>query len=232
MKALEMSMFDFLQLAPKAFLTLDTHLAWNKGPWEAVYGKVFSPLFPYPLALKDTFVNPYSESDLKQLREDDPAEYAARKQEIAEREKALTNLLNEAIKTTQESQVMQSEEYQRQYAEYFHREQQRTLEMIPNWKTVENDVAKYASDVLGFTAQEIGQIADSRLLKAFYNSMLFEKGQEGAKTKLVRKVPKVMKGGNRPSKNQTAIEQQLKAQKRLKETGDWRDAVAALKSRR
>ena len=69
---------------------------------------------------------------------------------------------------------MQSSEYQRQYAEYFQKEQQKTLEMIPNWKKVEGSVAQYASDDLGFTPQEISQIADSRLLKAFYNSMMYE----------------------------------------------------------
>jgi len=183
-------------------------------------------------ALKDVFVSPYSEAEMKTLREDDPAEYAARKQEIAEREKQFSNLVNQAVTTSQSSQQVQSEEYQRQYAEYLQNEHQRTLEAIPNWKSVEGDVAKYVTDSLGFTADEIKQIADNRLLKAFYQSMQYEKGQTGAKTKLVKKVPKVLKGGNRPSKDQVSLEAQAKAQQRLKQTGDWRDAVAALKSRR
>ena len=181
-------------------------------------------------ALQEAFVNPYSKEELKALREDDPAEYAARKQEISEREKAFSDLVNKAVRTAQDSHSMQSEEYQRQYADYFQKEQQKTLEMIPNWKKVEGSVAQYASDDLGFTPQEISQIADSRLLKAFYNSMMYEKGQKGAKTKLVRKVPKLMKGGKPATKNEVNLENRAKAREKLKQTGDWRDAVAALKS--
>ena len=182
-------------------------------------------------ALKDKYVNPYSQEDLKTLREDDPAEYAARKAEIKERESEFANLVNNALGTVQQAQTTQNEEMQRQYGEYLKAEGEKTLKAIPEWKTVEKDVFQHALND-GFTEQELGQIADSRLLKWAYQSMMYEKGITGAKQKKVRTVPKVVKAGNRPDKGQVSLEAQQKARARLKNSGSMDDAAAILRSRR
>ena len=39
-----------------------------------------------------------------------------------------------------------------------------------------------------------------------------------------------MKGGKPASKGEVNIESRAKAREKLKQTGDWRDAIAALKS--
>lgn len=179
--------------------------------------------------LKDRFVNPYSKEELKALREDDPAEYAARMQETKAREEEFNQLAQQSLNTYQGMQQTQSEEIQQQYQKYLSEENEKTLKVIPNWKSVEKDVFSYAVDS-GFSEQELGQIADSRLLVAFYKAMLLDKGQKGAKQKKVKARPKVMKPGNRPSKGQVSIEAAEKAKARLMETGSVADAVAALRA--
>lgn len=183
-------------------------------------------------ALKDKFVNPYDDAELKALREDDPAEYAARKQEINERENEFKQLVNQALGTVQNAGQVQNEEVQRQYQQYLQAEHEKTLKAIPDWGKVAEKVADYSKNSLGFTDEEIGQIADSRILIALHDSMTLRKGKEGAKQKKVRTVPKVMKSGPRPSKDQVSIEAAEKARQRLKQSGSMDDAVAALRATR
>ena len=187
--------------------------------------------------LKTKFVNPYNSDELKALMDVnsdsyDPGLYAARKNEIRDREDEFSQLVQNALSVTQQSQSTKNEELQRQYRDYLQNEGEKVLKAIPEWKTIEADVVKYALDDLNFSNEEIGQMADSRLLRMMYNSMQFEKGKQGAKQKKVRKVPKVVKSGNRVDKGQVSLEAAQKARNRLKESGSMEDAVAILKSRR
>jgi len=183
-------------------------------------------------ALKDRYTQPYSQEELKQLREDDPAEYAARKQEMKDRETEFSKLVSEAIGTVQTSQQTQSEEYQRQYRDYLAKEQEKTLKAIPDWGKSEKQVFEYAVSDLDFTAQELSMMADSRLLRAFHKAMLYDKGVKNAQTKQVRKIPKVVKGGARKGKDVDSLEMQQKLQQRFSQSGSVDDAVALLRAKR
>lgn len=182
-------------------------------------------------AVKTEFLSPYSSEDLKTLREDDPAEYAARMEEIRQREARFQQVANEAVKLVEGSQNTVSEETQQQYATYLQGEREKTKTAVPEWDKVEQDVVNYASEI-GFSNDEIGMIGDSRLQVLMFKAMMFDKGKTQAKKKLSKPIPKMTKGGKTPSKQELSLEQSQKLRNRLKETGDWKDAVELFKNRR
>lgn len=182
-------------------------------------------------SLKEAYVQPLSEADLKALRESDPAEYAARKEEQRDREIRFANMANTALRQIEEAQKSQSEEMQRQYQAYLH-EQGRMLEKnIPNIKTEAKNIASYAEN-LGFSQQEISSIADARIFTALYKAMMYDKGTTGAKQKLQKPKPKLIKPSARTSKGQVQMEELAKKVAILKKSGKEEDMLALLKATR
>jgi len=177
------------------------------------------------------FANPYSREDLKSLREDDPAEYAARMEEVRQREAQFNAIVNEAVNLTNSSQETITEDMKLQYNQYLEGERQKIRNAVPDWEKVEQDVVNYALES-GYSNQEISLIADSRIQSLLYKAMMFDKGKESVKKKLTKKIPKITKPGKVPSKTQVSLDQVQKAKSRLKESGNVNDAVNLLKLRR
>lgn len=181
--------------------------------------------------VKNEFLNPYSKEDLKQLRLDDPAEYAARMEEVRDREQRFNEIVNGAVKQARQAQQTVSEDTQKYYSQYLQEESRKVREVVPSWDKVQNDVVDYAKNT-GWQDQEIGMIADSRLQILMYKAMMFDKGKESVKQKLSKPIPRITKPGKSQTKNQVSLDQQKKARLALKKSGTINDAVALLKSRR
>lgn len=181
--------------------------------------------------VKNEFLNPYSKEELNALRQDDPAEYAARKEEIRDRERRFNEIVNDAVKTAKQAQGTVSEDTQRYYANYLQQEAQKVRDEVKDWEKVEKDVVSYAKST-GWQDQEIGMIADSRIQIMMYKAMMFDKGKESVKQKLSKPIPRITKPGTTQSKSQISLDAQKKARLQLKKSGNLNDAVAVLKSRR
>jgi hypothetical protein len=181
--------------------------------------------------VKNEFLSPYSKEELNALRQDDPAEYAARKEEIRDRERRFNEIVNGAVKTAREAQQTVSEDTQRYYANYLQQEAQKVRDEVKDWEKVEKDVVSYAKKT-GWQDQEIGMIADSRIQIMMYKAMMFDKGKESVKQKLSKPIPRITKPGKSPTKSQVSLEAQSKARLQLKKSGNLNDAVAVLKNRR
>src|SRR5690606_2054206 len=106
--------------------------------------------------------------DWNRLREDDPAEYAAKKADIKERRERLDKMKQEAVASYQETLRKAAEAQQKLREERLPQERQIFLERVPDWNPQERDeLVKYLFEE-GFSEHDI-QVADfnGRLLAAF-----------------------------------------------------------------
>jgi len=181
--------------------------------------------------LKETYLQRTSEAELKILRESDPAEYAARKEEIRDKEIKLSNIASEATRNYEEAHRRYNEE-QEKHKQTFLVEQYHVLEKsIPNFKTSLEPIKSHAME-LGFSEKELNHVYDSRIVQALYESMQYRKGLSGAKTKLSKTLPKVLKPGARRDNSQISLDKIATQRAVLKKSGSIDDALALLKSMR
>lgn len=182
----------------------------------------------------------YEGINWNELRANDPAEWAARRQNFVERENAIKAAKQEAVSVAQSQTAEQAEKVQRQRQEVLKRENALMRDAIPEWKDETKAKAEQAELFdylvsLGFPAQDVGRMENHRLVVAFRKSMLWDKQQKAggvAKKKLVTVAKRVMKPGAAVSKAQQSQDRDAKLVARLKKSGSDDDAFALLKARR
>lgn len=175
----------------------------------------------------------------KQLRDSDPAEYAAKKAEIKERRDEIEQMKARAIDTWQKSREAQAKELAENQKQRLVAEHAALLERIPEWRDSEKakaektKLAEYLTGQ-GFSRDEIMGASDHRLLILARKAMRLDENE--SKTDVARKklakVPKVMKPGAPKPSEQQAKEAADKLTKRLRQTGSLDDAFAVLQARR
>jgi len=179
--------------------------------------------------LKNVFIQPMDQGQLNELKEEDPGRYAQIKADQSDRERAYDYLVRTALEEVQGAQKTQQEEYQKQLKEFRDEQDKVSRSKIPNFDKTFTQIQEYLKSN-EFTEDDLKQVSDSRLWNLAYKAMLHDKGIRGAKEKLVKKVPKLIKSGKK-AVNQN-IEQDQKLRKQLKESGKMQDAVALLRARR
>ncbi len=174
--------------------------------------------------------------DWKGLRDADPAEYAARRQEMLERQRILEESKTGIRQRAGEANAERQAEQQRQYAELLQKEQQALAEAIPEWRDQAKAKAEKAalSEYLtgaGFAPDEVANIADHRAVVLARKAMLFDQSvkQTDAAKKRVLKIGKKVLA---PGAKQTRAEQQgdkLSRQRgALRKSGKIDDAAALI----
>lgn len=177
--------------------------------------------------------------DWKALREEDNAEYAAKKQEFAERKQQIEQAKNEALQEYQQAKQLQQQETQERYAQYLQEQQQQLLQKLPEWQDDEKAKAEKSQlvDYLlqeGFTREDVNQAADHRLIVMARKAMMFDQMQKSTATakKKVAKVPKAMKPGTTKPQEQVDREKVEKQRQKLKQSGSLDDAFELLRASR
>lgn len=177
--------------------------------------------------------------DWNRLREQDPAEWSAKKAEIAERRSQIQDMKNAAVAQYQSTQQQGLKEQEEQYKAYLQEQQTMLISRIPEWKdakAAENDkqaVAKYLMDQ-GFTKDDVSNASDHRMIVIARKAMLFDKGQNKAEViqKKVAAIPKVLKPGAVKSTDQVKRESLERARAQAQRTGSVDDALALLRLKR
>lgn len=143
--------------------------------------------------------------DWAKLRQDDPAEHAAKKEEIRERRERLKELKQEAQKTYQEAAQKAKQQHLAALEENLPKEREMFFERVPEWRdndkasSEREEVVKYLSNE-GFGEQDIKVAAyNGRLLAMAVKAMRYDaaKAKSQAAKKKVVKVPKVLKPGSK-----------------------------------
>ena len=180
-----------------------------------------------------------SNIDWNSLRADDPAEYSAKKAEMAERKDAIEQAKKEAASSYQKAMEQRQAETQKERQDRLAQEQELLLKAVPEWQEPAKAKQEHAElrDYLiegGFTEQDVMEASDHRLIVLARKAMLFDRGQSkvNAAKKKVRTVPKVMKPGTPKPQEQASRDKVQKARAQLRKSGSLDDAYAALKAKR
>jgi hypothetical protein len=206
----------------------------------AEYGQTLSNAVSLVDQLEQQLMTSAEKVDWNELRENDPAEFAAKKQEVLEKQQQYQSAKGQLTK-----------EHQTKLAEHFDsvlgRESAALIREFPAWK--DESVAKTEKSAIrdyllseGFTALEVdGQMGadgniitagmiDHRAIRMAHKAMQFEKGDKKVETakKRVRTLPKVAKPGKPVTREDKDSERSKKMKGRLKKTGNIDDAAAII----
>ncbi len=167
-----------------------------------------------------------------ELRATDPAEYAARRQELNEQYARLEGLRAKTRESVRQYQDEQASKQQEWLKATLQREQEALLNALPDWRDPEKAKAGKAQLIeylasAGFGEQEIANLVDHRAVVLARKAMLYEEIQRAkpkAQTKVQAKIgTKVLSPSARVTPDQSKDIEKRDAMERLKKTGDRKD---------
>ena len=169
-----------------------------------------------------------TEPDWENLYSNDPIGYVRERDLWNEKQQKLQAVQAEQTRLQEEEQVKQQEQIQK-YMQYGEKQ---ILNHVPEWKdkTIQQEeklaIRDHAINDLGFTAEEINQVYDYRLLLGLRNSWMQNKTQKAVKKKPTQKASarnRVAKPGSVSRKKTSTPLKKSKA--RLAKSGKVQDAA-------
>lgn len=168
--------------------------------------------------------------DWKQLREDDPAEYAAKRQEFTERIGEIERMKAQMAQQVQQQQMQVLQQQHQAYQQTLEQNIQKLPEIIPEFK----DAEKMKSEMTAlrtylnsyFTPEEVDSVYDARHILLARKAMMYDKLVEGGKPKVeqIKQKPKFVKPTARTTKESVdRVEADKKYKRAVKNqtTDDW-----------
>ena len=189
--------------------------------------------------LQNKLTQDFQSIDWDRLRVTDPAEWAAKQQEFAQRNQELQQagqMLGQQMRAQQEQQA-QVEAQERQ--SILQSERQLMIESNPSWGDEEvmksdlKEIVEYARSS-GFSDEELQDVIYSRHVNVLKKAMLFDKGQTVAEKKVQKQAPKMQRASNGRfvgSKKKSKMDQLINKAKTAKganKRNAQHDAVAAI----
>lgn len=182
------------------------------------------------LQLIDNFLKQQNKQEnLEELKETDPIGYAVKVAERTEREK------QQAMIQAEQQRLAQQQDAERQayLAKHVQAESQRLADLIPGYADpnkgteVKQNLRKFAETV-GFSAQELSQAYDSRMVHVLWMASQYAKLQSNKPevSKKVQEAPKMLRPGVAASQKNVADETTKKVHAQLRKTGKVSDAAA------
>ena len=186
--------------------------------------------------IEQQLVNEYEGVDWNALRAQSPADYAAARQDYADRLQQVQGMreqVREASEYAQKEMLTKQFETQQQILQ---EESARLLEAIPEWsepeqaKAGKSEIASYLKEY-GFGDQELNNLIDHRSVVIARKAMLYDRMNKTAKVaeKKVSKLPKIMKPGAKQGKEDTKSFKRSEQMKRLKKSHRVEDAASLFK---
>ncbi|QDP54614.1 MAG: putative scaffolding protein [Prokaryotic dsDNA virus sp.] len=169
------------------------------------------------------------------LYSEDPMEYMRQREAQRDRKDAMEKVKAEQTRIQEEQQ----QELMQQHQAHLAQQQEKLLEALPEWKDPEvaqkekQEIVTYAQRVLGFSEQEVSNIADARGVLAIRKAYLYDElmAKKPVAQKKVKKAPKVTKSGKPTTKAQSNANRKKQALERLNKTGSKDAAVDVLLER-
>jgi cell wall-associated NlpC family hydrolase len=187
--------------------------------------------------LEAQVVGEFNNVNWEALRIQDPAEYAARRQEFAERAQQVQQAKAYATSQQQRAWQIGQAETMQNHQQYLQQQAELMIQSNPTWQdqaTLARDMGsmkEFMSHQYGFTEDDFQVVTDHRMIKVLQDAKAFRDGKEAAKPKLTKTVPKYVKPGQRQAVAGAvgrAVKQKRAA---LKRSGSIQDAASLLESR-
>jgi len=168
------------------------------------------------------------QENLEALKETDPIGFAVKVAEQTQREKQLQAIQLERARIAQQQQAEQTQNLNSHLAVEAHKLAEAIPEYADEQKSVQvkKDIRDYAKKI-GWSDEELASVYDSRAVLTLYRAMQYDKliGNKANVTKKVNEAPKMLKAGVSRQTDANA-DQTKKAQNKLKQTGNIRDAAS------
>lgn len=176
--------------------------------------------------------------DWAELRSSDPAEWAAKSQEVKDRQAQIQEAKQELAKSWQaQTETMRAEQVEK-LGEHLARERDALLQAVPEWRdegafdTERKVMREYLSGV-GFADNEIDNATDHRLIVMARKARLYDEqqAQTSVARKKVAKVGKIVRPGSASVKQAGKQDTLTKLQGTLRKSGKVEDAAAIIRER-
>lgn len=169
--------------------------------------------------LSDKLVSEFNGIDWDRLRVDNPAEYAAARQDYATRANELQQA-QEAIKGERENATAGEQQKMVQARQAYLREEHgKMLNNNPTWNNPEvlskdmGNIKTFLNSQYGFTDQDFAQVGDSRIIELAKDAKAFREGVKFAKKKIAKPVPKFHKSTGKSRKAPSKLDKLTKTAK-------------------
>lgn len=148
--------------------------------------------------LEQELVGEFEGIDWNQLKMTDPGEYAALRQDMAERYQKVQNMKGQLEQQKQAMMLEQQEKMQAQQQEYLKAQYEKMLANNPAWQDQEvlkkdmSGLKDFASSAYGFTDEDFQHVTDARLIELLKDAKAYRDGSKFAEKKVAPK-PKFKK---------------------------------------
>ena len=174
----------------------------------------------------------------QQLRVEDPAEYAAKRQDMSQKAQELQQMQAAINSEKSEGEKARATAQQGAHTEYLNQEFGKMLVNNPDWndnkvyKSAMTEMQTFLTDSYGFNADDFNSVQDSRLFELTKDAMAYRKGITKAEVKLKKPVPKFQKAKVTTSKKRVSKLDKLtkvaKSSRGANQREAQRDAIAEL----
>ena len=172
------------------------------------------------------------EPDWAYLSENDPAEYVREKELWAKREAAVKQVFDTQQEVTRKNAEYEKWKIQEAYKQA-HQDLKTALPEKFSDKTIAattlNEIDGYLRNA-GFSAEEIGTVADAKIIITAYKAMMYDQIQNKVPTavKKIEQKPALTMPGHARQKSSTESDAYKRDFNRLKNTGSINDAVSVI----
>ena len=180
----------------------------------------------------DSKLEEFKSVDWTKLKEEDPMEYALKRDQYRELQENKRLVAEEQQNLAQKQQT----EMQTKWNEELARQQEVMAQRLPEWNDPEKgpklkqNIKSFALKK-GFTEREVDSLIDARSVDVLHKSMMYETLLEAKiSQKKAKVVPKVQKPGAPSTKSEVNSEKVKQTRARLKRSGRVDDAALAFKS--
>ena len=180
----------------------------------------------------DSKLEEFKSVDWTKLKEEDPMEYALKRDQYRELQENKRLVAEEQQNLAQKQQA----EMQTKWNEELARQQEVMAQRLPEWNDPEKgpklkqNIKSFALKK-GFTEREVDSLIDARSVDVLHKAMMYETLLEAKiSQKKAKVVPKVQKPGAPSTKSEVNSEKVKQTRARLKRSGRVDDAALAIKS--
>ena len=180
----------------------------------------------------DSKLEEFKSVDWTRLKEEDPMEYALKRDQYRELQENKRLVAEEQQQLAQKQQA----EMQSKWNEELARQQEVMAQRLPEWNDPEKgpklkqDIKSFALNK-GFTEQEVDSLIDARSVEVLHEAAMYRNLLDAKiANKKQKVVPKMQKPGTPSTKSEVNSDKIKQNQKRLKRTGKLGDAAAVIES--
>jgi len=182
----------------------------EKGQVEQIYRSKLDTVDMLTQHLEKRLIGDFENINWEQLRLEDPAEYAALRQDYSTKASELQNIKS-AIQTDSDSQKGEIDgQNQQKHQEYMKGQFAKMVENNPAWQDDDVRVSDmkgyktFLNETYGFTDQEFDTVFDARIIELMKDAKKFREGSKVAANKIKKPVPKFQKSRGKQTKKSTS----------------------------